>query len=173
MAPAGFETRPTGDRMKEDLFNILGSCVRGAVFLDLFCGSGAIGIEALSRGADLAVFVDDSREAVRAVETNLKKTGLWAGAELLCLSALRAIENELSGRVYDLIFLDPPYESGELLSALYNIDRAGLLANNGLLVAECPAGIELPDFSGLRFFRRKNYAQMQFAFYEKKGRGSE
>ena len=172
VAPTGFETRPTGDRMKEDLFNILGPMVQGASFLDLYCGSGAIGIEALSRGADSAVFVDDSQAAIEAAKANLRKTGLCDSAALLYLPAARAIKHDLAGRVFDLIFLDPPYKTEELAEALCYIALGGLLADNGILLAECPLDVELPNVSELRLFRQKKYKQMQFAFFEMKGRGA-
>src|SRR5947208_2249487 len=107
-APKGAETRPTGDRVREAAFNLLGPVDETAV-LDLFAGSGAMGLEALSRGATSVVFVDSGREAQRTIERNLEKLGL-TGATLLRLDAGRALAAEAgAGRRYDLVLVDPPY----------------------------------------------------------------
>src|SRR5215213_9117949 len=105
-APKGIETRPTGDRVREAAFNLIGP-VDGASVLDLFAGSGAMGLEALSRGADRAVFVESDREACRAIERNLDKLRL-TGAEVLCDEAHRFLAYER--RRFDLVLVDPPYD---------------------------------------------------------------
>jgi len=168
VAPAGFETRPTGDRMKEDLFNILNHRLKDIVFLDLYCGSGAIGIEALSRGARSAVFVDCSKAAIDATKANLRKTHLLEMAEIFFMPVHQVCgAQEFQGRQFDIIFLDPPYDSAELPAALDSIKN--LLAEDGIVIAECRRGLgfELPDIPGLGIYRQKKYGQMQFVFYEK------
>jgi 16S rRNA (guanine(966)-N(2))-methyltransferase RsmD len=129
------DTRPTSDRAKENLFNVISGRVRGARFLDLFCGSGAVGIEALSRGAREAVFVESSPAAVKCTQANLAKTKLTA--QVLHMTAEKAIRflSENSNQ-FDIIFLDPPYDSPLLAQALEQISQAGLIAENGLLIAE-------------------------------------
>src|SRR5262249_58441948 len=104
-APKGIDTRPTGDRVREAAFNLIGP-VEGASVLDLFAGSGAMGLEALSRGADSAVFVESDREACRTIDRNLTKLGL-SGAVVLCRDALQVLASDR--RTYDLVLCDPPY----------------------------------------------------------------
>ena len=168
-APSGFETRPTGDRMKEDLFNILNPLVKGSVFLDLYCGSGAIGIEALSRGAERAVFVDSSKTAIAASEINLRKTRLDQRAQLFLMSVKHALDR-LAGAKFDIIFADPPYNSGELVPSLTLINKKRLLADDGIIAVECPNDMEMPEFPGLVLYRQKKYSQMQFLFYRNEGK---
>ena len=167
IAPSGEKTRPTGDRVKEDMFNILGggrNSLRGLAFLDLYCGSGAVGIEALSRGAGRAVFVDYSRKAIAAVEANLEKTRLAEKAQLYCMPVGQAVEKTLSGSAFDVIFLDPPYNKMELVPLIINIMQGGLLANDGIIIAECPHGTKFPD--NMQVIKQKKYAQMQIVFLE-------
>src|SRR5439155_5999673 len=107
-APRGRDIRPTGDRVREAAFNLIGP-VDGATVLDPFAGSGAMGMEALSRGAERAVFVESDRDAVRAIERNLDKLRL-RGATVLRTDAVRALASEAAaGRRYDLVLVDPPY----------------------------------------------------------------
>src|SRR3954465_7320676 len=103
LAPKGLDTRPTGDRVREAAFNLLGP-VDGASVLDLYAGSGAMGLEALSRGAERAVFVESDRDACRAIERNLEKLRL-TGAEVRCRDALAVLASET--RQYDLVLVDP------------------------------------------------------------------
>ena len=140
-APKGTATRPTSDRAKESLFNILAARIINARFLDLFCGSGAIGIEALSRGARLATFVDNSKFSYAAVSENLKKTSMCRlEVQILRMnvpSAIRQLDRE--GHQYDIIFLDPPYDirgTHFLIETLQGLSATHLLAENGLLIAE-------------------------------------
>ena len=116
-APRGRETRPTSDRVRENVFNIVAPWVEGARVLDLYAGSGAMGLEALSRGAATAVFVENDREARRTIDRNLDKLGL-TGARVVAQDALRALAAEAAaGRRYDLVLVDPPYE---MFSSLQN-----------------------------------------------------
>jgi 16S rRNA (guanine966-N2)-methyltransferase len=108
-APKGADTRPTADRVREAAFNLIGP-VEDVAVLDLFAGSGAMGIEALSRGAARAVFVESDRNATRAIERNLEKLGL-TGAAIVRMDAITALAREAAaGRRYDLVLVDPPYE---------------------------------------------------------------
>jgi 16S rRNA (guanine966-N2)-methyltransferase len=108
-APKGVDTRPTADRVREAAFNLIGP-VDDMTILDLFAGSGAMGIEALSRGAARAVFVESDRNATRAIERNLEKLGL-TGAAIVRMDAITALAQEAAaGRRYDLVLVDPPYE---------------------------------------------------------------
>jgi len=135
-APKGHETRPTSDRVREAVFDIVTPWVEDAEVLDLFAGSGAMGLEALSRGAKRAVFVEAEPEACRAIERNLDKLRLRG--EVRCADVLTAIANER--RRYDLVFVDPPYgERDEDSLARY---LPGVLADDGLLVFETAAKVE-------------------------------
>ena len=109
----GKDTRPTTDRIKETLFNILQMDVPGAVFLDLFAGSGGIGIEALSRGAKEAVFVENGKEAVSCIKQNLKATGFLDQSQVMAMDVMQALRRlETLNRPFDIIFMDPPYRKG-------------------------------------------------------------
>lgn len=137
-APKGDATRPTGDRVREAAFNLIGP-VDGARVLDLYAGSGAMGLEALSRGASRAVFVERDRGACRTIDANLDKLRL-AGATVLCQDAALALRQDRgAGRSYDLILCDPPYgELAPLLPMLADL-LPPVLAPDGLLVLESDA----------------------------------
>jgi len=139
-APKGVDTRPTGDRVREAAFNLIGP-VDGASVLDLFSGSGAMGLEALSRGAERAVFVESDRNACRAIERNLEKLRL-TGARVVCDEVLRFVASER--QTYDLILVDPPYQLVESLQVRLGHYLPALLAGDGLLVFESSAGDD-PD----------------------------
>ena len=134
----GARTRPTSDRLRETLFNVLGASVRGAVFADGYAGSGAVGIEALSRGAEFVYFLENHRPAVRVIEQNLKSLGIAEGYEVLALdvrAALRILEQR--GVRFDVVFLDPPYkEAEEYERALALLGESKLLAPGAVVVVE-------------------------------------
>jgi 16S rRNA (guanine966-N2)-methyltransferase len=138
--PPKGETRPTGDRVREAAFNLIGP-VDGARVLDLFAGSGALGLEALSRGAESAVFVDSDRDACRTIERNLEKLRLQG--TVLCLDALRALAAETAaGREYDLVLVDAPYRMFTTLQTPLATYLPAVLAEDGLLVVETDARTE-------------------------------
>lgn len=139
-APKGRETRPTGDRVREAAFNLIGpGFVEGAKVLDLFAGSGAMGLEALSRGAASAVFVESDREALRAIDRNLDKLRL-TGARVVPQEALRALAAETAaGRRYDLVLVDPPYRRFSSLQNALIQHLPEILAPGGLLLVETAA----------------------------------
>ncbi len=143
-APRGSGVRPTSDRVKEALFNILGARVCQALVWDLFAGSGAIGIEALSRGAAECVFVERNRRHMGMIKENLARTGLAGRARLICLDVLKALEMlSREGRQADLIFLDPPYQEENVPQVLQAIELHSLLREGGLIVLELFARIRL------------------------------
>lgn len=133
-APSGMDTRPTTDRIKETLFNMLQPGLSGCRFLDLFSGSGAIGIEALSRGASYAVFVENNRAAAKCIQKNLESTRLAADARLICRdvwAALRELEGEPA---FDYIFMDPPYGRQMERRALEYLADSALLDGGAVIV---------------------------------------
>jgi 16S rRNA (guanine(966)-N(2))-methyltransferase RsmD len=142
-APSGVETRPTGDRVREAAFNLLGPArVEGATVLDLFAGSGAMGLEALSRGAAEVVFVESARDACRTINRNLDKLRL-TGAVVLCQEAFRALRADAAaGRRYDLVLVDPPYGMFSSLQNTLIPHLAEVLAADGLLLLETAASEE-------------------------------
>ena len=132
-APAGRETtRPASDKVKEAIFGSIQFELEGSRVLDLFAGSGALGIEALSRGAAQAVLVDASREAVQAMRANLAYTGLLERAEVMPMDYARALARLYTP--FDFIFLDPPYRSDLYAAAIAGIHARGLLGAEGLLI---------------------------------------
>ncbi len=134
-APKGLDTRPTGDRVREAAFNLIGP-VDGATVLDLFAGAGGMGLEALSRGAARAVFVENDHTAARAIERNLDKLRL-TGATVLQQDAIRALASETAaGRAYDLVLVDPPYAMFADLQPQLARYLPAVLAPDGLLVVE-------------------------------------
>jgi 16S rRNA (guanine966-N2)-methyltransferase len=143
-APKGLETRPTADRVRESVFNLVGP-LEGADVLDLYAGSGALGLEALSRGASRAVFVERDADAAAAIERNLDKLGLRG--TVVRQDAVTALAGEAgSGRKYDLVLVDPPYEMYIDVQPQLARYLPAVLAEHGLLVVETDARIE-PDLA--------------------------
>ena len=139
-APRGHDVRPTSDRVRENVFNILGA-VDGAAVLDLYAGSGAMGLEALSRGAVKAVFVEWDGDAVRAIERNLDKLRL--SGTVLRQDAVTALASEAgSGRKYDLVLVDPPYDMYADIQPKLARYLPSVLAEDGVVVVETDARIE-------------------------------
>jgi 16S rRNA (guanine(966)-N(2))-methyltransferase RsmD len=133
----GMETRPTTDRIKETLFNILQPELYRACFLDLFSGSGAIGIEALSRGCEMAVFVENNRNAVDCIRDNLNATHLSAGALILQKDVSMALQQlEKEGKCFDIIFMDPPYNHLIEKRVLEQLSGSGLVHKDTWIVVE-------------------------------------
>jgi 16S rRNA (guanine966-N2)-methyltransferase len=137
VAPPGVGTRPTSDRVRENVFNILGP-LDGATVLDLYAGSGAMGLEALSRGAAQAVFVDDDRDAVKAIERNLDKLRLRA--TVLCRDAIAVLASEK--RKYDLVLVDPPYDMYSDIEPKLARYLPSVLGEDGVVVLETGARVE-------------------------------
>lgn len=138
-APTGLATRPTSDRLRETLFNVLAPRMEGAHFLDLYAGSGAVGIEALSRGAAHVVFVEKAHHAIKTLRANLDRLELTTGFRLVSGSAGAFLRKPDAGARFDLIFLDPPYDAArEYTDALGMLGgaAAAILTENALVIAE-------------------------------------
>ena len=164
--PEGMATRPTADRVKEALFSIIQFEIPAARVLDLFGGTGQLGIEALSRDAKSAVFVDESEDACRLIRENLKRTKLEAQARVVrsdYLAFLKTCRDK-----FDIILLDPPYAEVFLENSLKMITEIDILETGGIIVAERPLGKELPwEFSGYVRSRDYKYGRTLITIYRK------
>ena len=160
-APTGLDTRPTSDRVREAAFNLIGP-IDGTAVLDLYAGSGAMGLEALSRGAAGAVFVESDRDACRTIERNLEKLRL-TGAEVACRDVLRFLPAER--RRFDLILVDPPYELLESVAVSLATYLPQLLADDGLVVVESSADDE-PALTPLTTRTSRRYGSTRVTLLE-------
>ena len=152
--PEGMLTRPTADRVKEALFSIINFDLPGAAVLDLFGGTGQLGIEALSRGADSTVFVDQREDACKIIRENLRRTKLESQGRVVRSDYLDYLRR--SKEKFDIILLDPPYAEVFLENALKCITEIDILKSDGIIVAERPVEKDLPfEFEG--FTRSKDY----------------
>lgn len=150
ITPRGFKTRPTSDKIKETLFNILQGYIEGADFLDLFSGSGQIGIEALSRGSAFACFIESSAEAIKCIRTNIEKTKFTDSTLVLQKEVLQGLRTlEILNKKFDIVFMDPPYASGLESETLEFLSSSNLLKENALIIVEAS---EKTDFSYLQGF---------------------
>ena len=163
--------RPTCDRVREALFNILGDRIAGSMVLDLFAGTGAIGIEALSRGAAFALFVDQTIEAGRLIETNLRCCPQPVAAFVRLDLAATANLQPLLARVpqstpFDLVFMDPPYQKNLAEQVLGVVERSGILAAQALVVVEEHRRVALPPaVGGLILLDQRRYGETGLWFY--------
>lgn len=165
----GSDTRPTTDRIKETLFNIIQDEIPGSYFLDLFAGSGQIGLEALSRGAQYAVFVDSGKKQAACIEENIRFTKFDRQTKLYPAEALRAVR-EMEGRYrFDMIFMDPPYNKGIEQEVLRYLAASPLLKENTLIIVEAALHTDFDYLSeyGLELTRLKTYKTNEHAFIRK------
>ena len=161
-APSGLDTRPTSDRVREAAFNLIGP-VDGAAVLDLYAGSGAMGLEALSRGAASAVFVDSDRQSCRTIERNLAKLRLDRG-RVVCSDVLLFLAAD-RGR-YDLIQVDPPYGLVESLAMRLAVYLPAVLADDGLVVLETASKTE-PELPPLTVRTSRRYGSTRLTLFER------
>jgi 16S rRNA (guanine966-N2)-methyltransferase len=170
-AVPGQNTRPTTDKVKETLFNIIGPFFQGGEALDLYGGSGGLGIEALSRGMDRVIFVDHYGPAIETIKANLETCGLLGQAEIYRNEAARALKALIKRhQQLDLIFLDPPYMKAQLERDLTNISQGELLKENGMIVVEHAESVHLPNDlgQGITRFKYQTYnEQTALSFYQK------
>lgn len=143
----GMATRPTTDRVKEGIFNAIQFDIEGRRVLDLFAGTGQLGIEALSRGASFCDFVDDAPAALKVAQRNVRTCGFWDRAAFHGKDFAAFLSQRREK--YGLVFLDPPYTSGDLERALELITTIGIVVGNGIIVCESPVDHNLPEFSDL------------------------
>ena len=164
--PDGLLTRPTIDRVKEALFSIINFDIPTSQVLDLFGGTGQLGIEALSRGAKSAVFVDQREDACRLIKENLRRTKLEQDAKVVRMDYLDYLKR--CKEKFDIIFLDPPYAEVFLENALKCITEIDILQSGGIIVAERPLGKDLPwDFEGYTRSKDYKYGKVLLTIYRK------
>ncbi len=164
--------RPTSDRTREALFNILAPEISGSTVLDLYAGTGSLGIEALSRGAKLAVFVDQARQALELIHANLDHCFSSPRALLFQLNLTRSdtfkrLKNKLPpDLLFDIVFLDPPYEKTLAQKTLQMVEKAGIVQNQGLVIVEERKDELLPDQCGsLELIDQRQYGETGLWFY--------
>jgi 16S rRNA (guanine(966)-N(2))-methyltransferase RsmD len=167
-APPGMNTRPVTDRIKESLFNIIALGIEGAMLLDLFAGSGSVGIEALSRKAKWVCFVDNNREAVKTIKANLDRCGFSGDYQVLRNDVFKAVEAlRRRGLRFDYIYVDPPFTQEKIFDLIMDaLDKAELLNEKGIVIIRAPRKKSLPEsLDGLERYRLNHYGESSLHYY--------
>ena len=164
IAPPGRKVRPTGDRMKESIFSALGEACKGARVLDLFAGSGALGLEALSRGAASVTFVEKNRAVIASLEENVRLLGVEADCEIICADVFPFLEKLNKGDDFDLVLADPPFASG-FAGRVFSWWLQSC-CRSSILVLECPENeISLPGDIPVRELKTARFGQSTYSIY--------
>jgi 16S rRNA (guanine966-N2)-methyltransferase len=164
----GWATRPTSDRVRESIFNILFDRTKGSHVLDLFAGTGAMGIEALSRGASSATFIDNEKTALLTIKKNIESLTLFSQAVVIAWDIRRNLQclNHLSDH-FDLVFMDPPYHSDLILPTLNHLQKGALLKSEAMIVIEHAAEESVPsDMPGYRSVDERRYGKTGISILE-------
>ncbi len=166
ISPVGYETRPTSDKTKETLFNVLMPYLGGIRFLDLFAGSGAIGIESLSRGAEYAVFVEKSKNALDVIKKNIHITHFDDKSSVMAMDVMSALHMLEKKGTFDIIFMDPPYGQGIHEEVLYYLSSSSICNEDTIIVVECDNNTEFDYLSDLsmEIFKEKVYKNNKHVF---------
>ncbi len=169
-SPTGMDTRPTSDQIKETLFNMLQFEVQGAYFLDIFAGSGQIGLEALSRGAEYAVFVENNRKAAKCIEDNIHFTKFDKESRLLTSDAVAALYTLEGKYKFDIIFMDPPYNKELEKEVLKYLSDSSLLKEDTTIIVEASleTGFDYVEELGFEITKYKKYKTNVHVFLKKK-----
>lgn len=160
---SGDDIRPTTDRVKESIFNVIQSYIADAEILDMFCGSGALSFEALSRGAKHAVCLDTDKRSVEVIKKNAENLNFADKCEIINISCFDYTEK--ADRKFDVIFLDPPYNKGFIEPALRKIAERGLLTDNGIAVLESDNTDYHGEIDGLKIIKQKKYGRTYITIY--------
>lgn len=170
ITPEGLFTRPTTDRIKETLFNMLQSELCDAAFLDLFAGSGGIGIEALSRGAKECVFIEKDKNALECIRTNLKKTGLAEQSQVVPMEIMTGLASLEGKKTFDIVFMDPPYGEDYEKKVLTYLKESRLVTEDSLIIFEASLETTTEDIEGLGFTieKIKEYKTNKHVFVRRK-----
>lgn len=170
-APSGMDTRPTLDRVKESIFDILACKIEGKNILDLFAGTGNLGLEAISRGANKCIFVENNRDTYKILQENVTSLGFQKECELYnrdSFASLKFFHN--NNNTFDIIFLDPPYGKGYIEKAISAIDGEDLLNDDGIIVCEYDEKDLIPDTVGkIRSYRTEKYGRVKISFLTQGG----
>ena len=166
--PTNMDVRPTTDRVKESLFNIINFQLRDSNILDLFSGTGSLGIECLSRGAKKCIFVDNSRDSVEIIKHNLKISKFESVSEVLTSGAVAAVNKISTGREkFDIIFMDPPYLKDFVTPTLEKISESNILQEDGMIIIEHDYKDEITDRVGnIVKYREKKYGKIMISFFK-------
>jgi 16S rRNA (guanine966-N2)-methyltransferase len=173
----GMAIRPTSDRLRESVFNIISAYVRDSVVLDMFAGTGALGIEALSRGATFAVFLDKSKHALSVIEKNIRSFGLENRAKMILWDAAKNLncippifknvntDSPTEKKGFNLVFMDPPYNKNLIKPAICNLHTVGCLENDAMIVAEHSDLENIPqEYSGFAIADQRKYGKTLVSF---------
>ena len=165
----GNDTRPTTDRIKETLFNMIQAEVPGSFFLDLFAGSGGIGLEAVSRGAQKAVFVENNRKAAACIQDNINFTKFNSSCDLKCMDVLAGLRTLERKYVFDIIFMDPPYGHGYAQQVLAYLKDSSVIHEDTMIIVEESLDLdpEILNGDGFEVYRVKKYKTNQHIFVRK------
>lgn len=165
VCPAGYDTRPTTDKIKETLFNMIHFDLPGCVFVDFYSGSGAIGIEALSRGAEHAYFIDNSKKAAECIKANVSKCKLEDNSTIIVRAAKDAIY-EINDKA-DIIFMDPPYELGENYELMKQLHDSNITKSSTIFIIESALDDDLTNILNLGFYiiKEKRYKTNKHTFF--------
>lgn len=164
IAPKGEDVRPTSDKVKEAMFSILMPYLKGAKCLDLFAGTGALGIEAISRGADFCVFCDKNRESISVIKNNITTCGIEERAKVVLGDYMKVLER--ISHKSDIVLIDPPYASGLYEKALESIEKLDLLEDEGIILVEHERDVDLPDSIGeLAKEKERKYGRIMLTVY--------
>jgi len=167
-SPKSDQVRPTSDMHREMVFNVIADRVRGSRFLDLFAGTGAVGIEALSRGAECCVFIDNSREAAETVKKNVALAGYGMKSRVIRADFINAVDMLARERErFDIVFMDPPYGRGMDERCVPLIESGSLLCPGGLIITERASREGTPSYAGFEIVKAKEYKTASFFFIKK------
>lgn len=168
-APEGMNTRPTSDRVKESLFNIISKKMRDSTVLDLFAGSGNLGLESISRGAEKCTFVENNKVAYKTLKENIDLLKFQDMSETYFQEAFTTLKTlHMLNKKYDIIFLDPPYGKGLIESSINEINNLELLNNEGIIISEYDAEDNVPDSIGeIKIYRTESYGRIKISFWTK------
>lgn len=166
----GMDTRPTTDRIKETLFNIISGDIPGCCFLDLFAGSGQIGLEAISRGAKKAVFVDNNKKACEVIQDNIDFTKFGDKSRLIFTDAINALRQLEGSECFDIVFADPPYALGIEADLLMYLQKSTIINEESIVIieADLKTSLDFADSYGFEVYREKTYKTNKHIFLRKK-----
>lgn len=166
-APEGLNTRPTSDRVKESFFNIISKKIYGARTLDLFSGTGNLGLEAISRGAEVCTFVESNNSAYKILAMNIEALGFVSSSELYKRDAFDTLEMlGKSNKKYDIIFLDPPYSMGLVEKSIKKISELKILRKDGIIISECDEKDIIPEkIYDIKIYRAEKYGRTKIYFW--------